>query len=248
MSAIETKLAESAQAIFCSAADYLGASRSEQVLDFKKKYPTFGDFLKSEKKLLEIALDRVKVDAKIKDVYDFLIKKNDWYKSSIIIANKLVKDLKEIDKDFKIAQEKYAGGNMFYLRGDTEVMNTIAQLFKKANTSSITKKLVQELPGFPGFTDINKWSPADIYFANETARQELKKQMQLANKSPYSFDLLNTAIKDLIDGGNLLPLSLKKTTSTASLMKVNFSEDVKNEILRSIDYFQTFWMKVNERP
>ena len=59
MSATETRLAESAQAIFCSIADYLGASKSEKVLDFKKKYPTFGDFLKSGegKKLLPIALD-----------------------------------------------------------------------------------------------------------------------------------------------------------------------------------------------
>ena len=79
MSAIETKLAESAQAIFCSVADYLGADKSEKVLDFKKKYPTFGDFLNSAegKRLLTIALDRVKVDANIKDVYEFLIKKND---------------------------------------------------------------------------------------------------------------------------------------------------------------------------
>lgn len=241
MSATETRLAESAQAIFCSIADYLGASQSEKVLDFKKKYPTFGDFLKSGegKKLLPIALDRVKVDAKIKDVYDFLIKKNDWYKSSIIIANKLVKDLKEVDSSYKIAQEKYAGGNMFYLRGDAAVMNTIAKLFKAANTSSITKKLVEQLPGFPGFTDINKWSPADIYFANQVAKSELKKQIELANKSPYTFDLLNTTIKDLIDGGNLLPLSLKKTTSTASIVKVNFSEDVKNELLRSISFTGT---------
>ena len=41
----------------------------------------------------------------------------------------------------------------------------------------------------------------------------------------YTFDELNTTISELIDGGNLLPLSLKKTTTTARLYKVNFSED-----------------------
>jgi len=236
----ETTLAESAQAIFCSMADYLGASKSEKILNLKL-YPKFDDFLSNSKnkEFLDKALTRVKVDGNAKDVFEFLSKKDSWYQSSIIIANKIVKDLKEIDSNYNISQEGYSDGGMFYLRGNVDVMKDIGELFKLANTSPITKRLEKELPGFPGFKDINKWSPADIYFANKTSQSEIKKQLTLAKKSPYSFDILNQSITKMIDEGNLLPLSLKKTTKSASLVKVNFSDDIRNKLLNTVKFINT---------
>ena len=87
----ETALAESAQAIFCSMADYLGVGQSKSILDVNK-YPTFNIFKKSQPKLLETALTRVNVDVSTKEVYDFLEKKDGWYKSSLLIAKKIVSD------------------------------------------------------------------------------------------------------------------------------------------------------------
>ena len=242
MSARDTALAESAQAIFCSMADYLGVAKSPNILNHKT-YTTFSEFENANRPLLKKALTRVKVDVSIKDVYEYLIKNPKWYVSSILIANALVRDLKDIDDDFNISQAKYDDGKMFYLRGDKEVMNLIAQLFKLANKSLITQLLKKDIPKIIGFTDINKWSPADIYLANPTAKTILKKELNSANKD-YTFDELNTTISELIDGGNLLPLSLKKTTSSAKLYKVNFSEDFKAKLLRGVKFKGTSkWKK-----
>ena len=46
----------------------------------------------------------------------------------------------------------------------------------------------------------------------------------------------NNCITKLINGGNLLPLSLKKTSSTVQLKKVNWSEDIKSKFLRDIKF------------
>ena len=50
-------------------------------------------------------------------------------------------------------------------------MGTIGAIFKIANKSLTTQLVKEEIPGVFGFTDINKWSPADIYFANPTAKK-----------------------------------------------------------------------------
>ena len=243
MSARDTALAESAQAIFCSMADYLGAIESSKFLNHKT-YTTFSEFENSNRALLKKALTRVKVDVGFKDVYEYLIKNPKWYVSSILIANALVRDLKTIDKDFNISQAKYNDGKMFYLRGDEEVMNLIGKLFSIANKSLVTQLLKKDIPNIIGFGDINKWSPADIYLANPTAKVILKKEFNSANNKDYTFDELNTTISELIDGGNLLPLSLKKTTTTARLYKVNFSEDFKAKLLRGVKFKGTSkWKK-----
>ena len=150
MSARDTALAESAQAIFCSMADYLGAIESSKFLNHKT-YTTFSEFENSNRALLKKALTRVKVDVGIKDVYEYLIKNPKWYVSSILIANALVRDLKTIDKDFNISQAKYNDGKMFYLRGDEEVMNLIGKLFSIANKSLVTQLLKKDIPNIIGF-------------------------------------------------------------------------------------------------
>jgi len=235
----KTTLAESAQAIFCSLADYLGSAQSDKRLNLKI-YPTFKDFLAySQNKIdLEKALSRVKVDANIKYVYDFLNQKNGWYESSIIIANKLVNDLKNIDPDYKIAK---AGIDYFYLRGNLGVMKDIGELWSIATKSNVTKEQEKRIPTFIGFKDINKWNPADIYLANKIGQDEISKELSEAKRNikSYSFDFLNEKIKKLIDKGALLPLSLKKTKTDAKLVKVNFVEASKDQVLKNVNFVGT---------
>ena len=102
MSATDTAYAESAQAIFCAMADFLGASKAPQVLNLKK-YPTFEDFEddKNNKKYLKTALTRVTVDMPVDKIYDYIRRKKDWYISSVLIANKIVKDLKKYTKKYE---------------------------------------------------------------------------------------------------------------------------------------------------
>ena len=217
----KTALAESSQALFCAVADFLGERKSDKLLDIKK-YLTFTDFKRAVgEQVISKAEKRIRTPGvSLSDIEEFLLKNNDWYKSSSLIALKLVKDITGIDADFKLKQEGFQ--KLFYFRGDQEVMGNIEKLFKIANSSPITvANQVQ-------FGNVNKWSPADIYLATEKARKDIGDAVLKAKPKTYSFIDLNILTSNLIDSGDLLPLSLKKTTKTVQLQKVNF--DKKSEI------------------
>jgi len=217
----KTALAESSQALFCAVADFLGENKSDKILDIKK-YLTYTDFKRAVGEgIVSKAEKRIRTPGvSLTDIETFLGKNNDWYKSSVLIALKLVKDISGVDADFKLKQEGFQ--NLFYFRGDQEVMGNIEQLFKIANKSPITEKNQVK------FGNVNKWSPADIYLATDIARSQISQEIQKAKPKTYSFIDLNILTSNLIDSGDLLPLSLKKTTKTVQLQKVNF--DKKDEI------------------
>ena len=261
----ETSLAESAQVIFCSIADNLGPGM-DKVLDVEK-YPTFTDFESANKVQINNALKYIDVDEKYKDIAVFLKKKLSWYVSSVSIGKKVVKDLKkQIDPQFSIAKKGYQSSGFNWLRGDSEVFDTIAQLYKIANKAISTKTAMwgdgNSNSTFFGFGDINKWNPADIYYANAFAKKAMKAELSRAQKlgelygftggkppkfksgttslkeiqKPKSSDGLNVFIARLIDGGHLLPLSLKKSGTSVVLKPINFSEDTKRNLLESIEF------------
>ena len=217
----KTALAESSQALFCAVADFLGERKSDKLLDIKK-YLTFTDFKRAVgEQVISKAEKRIRTPGvSLSDIEEFLLKNNDWYKSSSLIALKLVKDITGIDADFKLKQEGFQ--KLFYFRGDQEVMGNIEKLFKIANSSPIT------VANQVKFGNVNKWSPADIYLATEKARKDIGDAVLKAKPKTYSFIDLNILTSNLIDSGDLLPLSLKKTTKTVQLQKVNF--DKKDEI------------------
>lgn len=217
----KTALAESSQALFCAVADFLGERKSDKLLDVKK-YLTFTDFKRAVgEQVISKAEKRIRTPGvSLSDIEEFLLKNNDWYKSSSLIALKLVKDITGIDADFKLKQEGFQ--KLFYFRGDQEVMGNIEKLFKIANSSPIT------VANQVKFGNVNKWSPADIYLATEKARKDIGDAVLKAKPKTYSFIDLNILTSNLIDSGDLLPLSLKKTTKTVQLQKVNF--DKKSEI------------------
>ena len=217
----KTALAESSQALFCAVADFLGERKSDKLLDVKK-YLTFTDFKRAVgEQVISKAEKRIRTPGvSLSDIEEFLLKNNDWYKSSSLIALKLVKDITGIDADFKLKQEGFQ--KLFYFRGDQEVMGNIEKLFKIANSSPIT------VANQVKFGNVNKWSPADIYLAPEQARNDIGAAAVKAKPKTYSFIDLNILTSNLIDSGDLLPLSLKKTTKTVQLQKVNF--DKKSEI------------------
>ena len=217
----KTALAESSQALFCAVADFLGERKSDKLLDIKK-YLTFTDFKRAVgEQVISKAEKRIRTPGvTLSDIEEFLLKNNDWYKSSTLIALKLVKDITGIDADFKLKQEGFQ--KLFYFRGDQEVMGNIEKLFKIANTSPIT------VANQVKFGNVNKWSPADIYLATAKAKSDIANAVLKAKPKTYSFIELNILTSNLIDSGDLLPLSLKKTTKTVQLQKVNF--DKKDEI------------------
>ena len=223
----DTKAFESAQALFCAMADFLGKEKSKKVLNYET-YETYEQF-KSEKgneKLISDSYNKLKTTGVGLDLIEkILIKDVDWYKSSVNIAVKLIDDISEIDKDFKKIQSPGWTDFLYYrgAKGGSDVMEDIEELFKIANKKD---KL---------FGDVNKWSPADIYFASKTAE---KKIQQVVSNPPQGFNFvnLNQLMNSLIDKGELLGVSLKKAPKEVHIYKINFTQEKNQEILEDIKY------------
>ena len=95
------------------------------------------------------------------------------------------------------------------------------ELIAVSKRKSINNILSVINEGQVSFGDVNKWSPADIYLATDIARSKISKEIQKTKPKTYSFIDLNILTSNLIDSGDLLPLSLKKTTKDVQLQKVN---------------------------
>ena len=222
----DTKAFESAQALFCAMADYLGTQGAKKELNYTT-HKTYEAFKSKNEKLITDAFSKIKTTGVSLDLIEsVLIKDVGWYKSSINIAVKLIEDIKQIDSDFAKIQTK-GWTTFFYYRGaagGTAVMEDIETLFKIANKK---EKL---------FGDINKWSPADIYFASKIAEKKIQK---IVSKPPQGFNFvnLNELMNDLIDAGELLGVSLKKSPKEVTISKINFKPDINQEILNKVKYF-----------
>ena len=228
----KTALFESAQALFCAMADYIGTPQLKKELNLKK-YPTYKDFksVKKNKVLIDRAFQQTRlVGVSLKQV-ETLLEDKTWYESSVLIAVKLLDDIDDINAKFR--KIKRAGWqDFFYVRGaqggDT-TMDNIDILFKYANTDN--KK----------FGDINKWSPADIYFVSTEARTEVQEEVKRANANgTYTFLQLNNLCNGLIDSGDLLPLSLKKVIDgSARIVKYNFARKAEEKNLVKMTFIKT---------
>ena len=234
----DTKAFESAQALFCAMADFLGKEKSKKVLNYKT-YETYGQF-KSEKdneKLISDSYNKLKTTGvSLELIEKILIKDVDWYKSSVNIAVKLIDDISEIDKDFKKIQSPGWTDFLYYrgAKGGSDVMEDIEELFTIANKRD---KL---------FGDVNKWSPADIYFASKVAE---KKIQQVVSDPPQGFNFvnLNELMNSLIDKGELLGVSLKKAPKEVNIYKINFTQKDNQKILEDIKYFDISENKGTDR-
>jgi len=230
--ASETDKFESAQALFCAIADKVGTSKVDKVLNLDI-YKTYSDFVLGNQKTIDAVFNgnNLDVDVSRKEIEEFLLKQKSWYISSVKIAKKLLKDLaKEVDKDFKDITKP--GFQRNYLKGDKSVIKTISELFKIANNNT---KYNLEVMKIPKFGDPNKWSPADIYYASNKVKDSIAKHLSEAQKDKtYSFDQLNLFISKQIDSGDLLPLSLKKATTTVVIKKVNFDIDFRTKLIDGV--------------
>ena len=261
------KATETAQALFCAVVD----KRGEKFPVNKTGEPipySYKDFKTKaiEKELKEI-FNTAKLDAPgvmFRDVDTLLKGDNSWYHSSVHIANKIYDTIKKFAGP-KIAKAiKSKGLDLFYTRGDRDVMNSITTIFKSAkkkaekrNNDSTRVGIKPILPN-----DLNKWSPADIYFVTEYAKQNLKEMASTSETKHLSkpiklgkslvitgvasfgqFEIFNAYIKYLIDLGELLPLSLKKTGASQSTVvkSLNYEEgDVEKYFKQKVVGFRKF--------
>ena len=225
---------ESAQALFCAIADEVGDTAIDKVfnLDKTKGYPDYTSWLSVPKH--KALVDKVyksgnlDVDVKRKDIENYLTKEKTWYVSSVKIATTLIKTLHtKIDEDFEDITK--TGIQRNYIRGDKDVVGTIDTLFNLANKNAARNI---ELMKIEAFGNINKWSPADIYYASKKAKTVLAEELKIASKkTSYSFPDLNQVISNLINEGDLLPLSLKKVTQETKIVPVNFDPDARSKMI-----------------
>ncbi len=238
----ETASFEGAQALFCAIADFVGKPKMHQEFlggrarchpNSLKKYPTYKDFkdLKKNQVIIDKAFKKTKLVGVSRKQIETLLEDKKWYESSVLIAIKLLDEIKDINTNFgKIQAPNWQ--DLFYVRGaksGNTTMDNISILFKYANKND--KK----------FGDINKWSPADIYFVSKDARKEVQEQVKMAkgNKS-YTFLQLNNLCSGLIDSGDLLPLSLKKVENRApDIDHINFNRPLEEKKLSNIKYTKT---------
>ena len=175
----------------------------------------------------------------------FIIKNVSWYESSVKTAFQIITKLASIDPDFSSSGRKLESPGwqkLFYVRGAkasknraANAMENIEALFKVANKN-------QRM-----FGDVNKWSPADIYFVSQKADKKIDEELTTLTVSAkkgsgkgidsYKFYDLNKLCNGLLDSGDLLPLSLKKVvTDKASLHNYNFSRSATEKQLANIEY------------
>ena len=242
---VATDEAEGGQALFCYIADILGETQTKKIFpiyikskDFDKflKHPWPGRNGKNINDLIEEGYSTSRVDTgKTKNtILSYLNKKEDWFISSLLIGQKIIETINKIDSDF--ANIKKPGwNNLYYQHGDEDVMGVMTSLFKKANDQSenISKFLKKKIKTFG---NINKWTPADIYFASQNAKDILKNLLndEQTIKGNMSFDDLNGTISKLIKSGDLLPLSLKKAKNDVIIKKVNFSPATEKKLLEEV--------------
>ena len=225
---VNTPEAEGAQALFCYIADKIGYKSAQiEFAPFYKNKDSKG-FFEKHKKLIDegFASNRVDTERDKNRILDYIEKNDDWFISSMRIAETILGEIASISGKFK---KITAPGwqDLFYTHGDDDVMKVMSVLFKSANNQSA------KIGGGKYFGDLNKWSPADIYFATAKAKKTLK---DLSNdtetkKDNLTFAKLNQTTIDLIDEGELLPLSLKKVNKMIVIKKVNFDRKSEEALL-----------------
>ena len=255
MAVVFTSHAEGAQAIFCYIADILGATETTKqfrpyLLQQKARVtydmqvepgnllgPTYDVefFFKQYKQIIDKGFKekRIKVrGAKGKtltkqSIIKYVKSNKQWFISSLRIAEYILSNTSKINNQFaKI--ENIDWQDLYYVRGDKAVMDTMAKLFKLANQTFAKA----DASNRKAFGDVNKWSPADMYFASQLSKTFFKKLLKDYTKSGgLDFSVLNDHIADKIDSADLLPLSLKLVSDTVKLEKINFDRVAEDKLL-----------------
>jgi hypothetical protein len=171
----------------------------------------------------------------LESIEKFLTDADGWYESSLNIAREMMKQITKISSKFsKIKAPKLQ--DIVYVRGakkekgrSSNAMENIATLFDVANKNEKNY-----------FGDINKWSPADIYFVSSKASSEIMESVEMATgklSKAYDFTDLNNLVAKLVDSGDLLPLSLKKAERDAHVVLVNFKRSDEEKYIGDTKYY-----------
>lgn len=252
----DTSYAESAQALFCAMADYLGRTETTKLMDIKK-FPDLDSLMGN--KTLKGAMDKsypriythYKGGAKfsLDEITEWLgnPKNKKWYNSTVLIAKEMMEKITLLQGNPKFNIDSPKFQNLYYFRGDDEVMTNIEALFKIANEADVVA-----VGGTMKFGDVNKWSPADIYFGSNVAKNRIKKTIAEyktpKSKKAFSFTMLNAMMGELIDSGDILPLSLKQAAGEVTIKEVNFDRSYEEKYINSLKITKIQWSPYEVLP
>ena len=164
--------------------------------------------------------DRVETDKSLDDIKNFLEENPAWVDSCMATANELYRKFGK-----KNGYNWYRGGSL---------VRSISDHFKKVNASYEK----------PPFSNLNKWSPADIW-ACECSFD--KGEM----RETTTFSSFNAYLKKAIDDQILYGISLKKNpTSSMKVSEVNYTKSRPSFAFKTI-YAKSFesldmWMYIND--
>ena len=123
------KQAEAAQALFSAIVDLIGAPIPRSIpnyLIFKERY---------KKEIRTVSRKVITPGVSLDEIEKFLVKDQDWYKSSINIANRLLVATKTLSKK-TYNKIRPKGIDLYYVRGDDNVFGSIDTLWKFTNEST----------------------------------------------------------------------------------------------------------------
>ena len=153
----------------------------------------------------------VDTDKSLKDIKAFLEEQPAWVDSCMATANGLYK---KFGKGTKDKYKWYRGGKF---------VDMLNKQFKRVN-SSYDK---------PPFSNLNKWTPADIWACECSVTED-----QLTAST--NFASYNALLKEFIDNKILFGISLKKTTSSSiTLKEVNYTKSRPEDSFKDI-YAKSF--------
>ena len=235
------KWAEAAQALFSAVLDYEGKI-------FDPKPPTYAAFKRKYGRQMKAVDRHVKhPGVTINQIEQNLTRDQDWYDSSINIANKIFTETKNIARKTH-NRIKPAGIELFYLRdeGKGSVMGSIDTIFTHVN-NTVKQKNKDTGSSDLTFSNLNKWSPADIYIASAEGKKllvdiasgkPLKKsyklgKLQLTSLSNFvTFGIFNDLLRRMITKGDLIPISLKKAPHEVKIKTINF---IPGDVSRALE-------------
>ena len=207
----ETELAE-------SAACWVAA----RCFDEGKKLPEYWSVSALDKQCMIASVgSKVDTTAQLDNIYRFLAGQPEWTSATVKTANHLYSNT------LSPAKGKSSTYYKFY-RG-TNIVNAIGDAFKKVNDEDRYDNNQRR------FSNLNKWSPADMYLVSSSEENAIKRDLLDSN----TFGELNAKMLGYLIGANTTESFDKKSRTKGSLVGVSLKKFAGTGKVEEVNYTTT---------
>ena len=211
LGADETELAE-------SAACWVAA----RCFDEGKKLPEYWSVSALDKQCMIASVgSKVDTTAQLDNIYRFLAGQPEWTSATVKTANHLYSNT------LSPAKGKSSTYYKFY-RG-TNIVNAIGDAFKKVNDEDRYDNNQRR------FSNLNKWSPADMYLVSSSEENAIKRDLLASN----TFGELNAKMLGYLIGANTTESFDKKSRTKGSLVGVSLKKFAGTGKVEEVNYTTT---------